>query len=145
MRELKFRAWYPATKQMLYFAGKGMCKEYGTLTFDWVDENEQPIQPPWVTGEGKYLPEGVYDSESFELMQYTGLKDKNGKEIYEDDIVTTKFYPEPYLVEWNNEGWIADGSMHPELNCTGWCLPHDDQIEVIGNIYENPEILNENK
>ena len=102
------------------------------------------------------------------LMQYTGLKDKNGKEIYEGDIVSGGVY-----YGWENETglgivefgkWEQDGSGHEyePSTCLGWYIKTIEtdfgyngecsslvsgkkkhkQLEVIGNIYENPELLN---
>ena len=88
------------------------------------------------------------------LMQYTGLKDKNGKEIYEGDVLSTIKYDDKKAV-----GVIKYG----KFNCSccdgvyGWyidtyddfCLDIRDfnwghtAIEVIGNIYENPDLLEE--
>jgi hypothetical protein len=69
------------------------------------------------------------------LMQYTGLKDKNGKEIYEGDILRFDFYYRPMVVEY--EGWgfgcIRDDGIKE--------MPNKEYREVIGNIYENKELL----
>jgi len=83
-----------------------------------------------------------------ELMQYTGLKDKNGKEIYEGDILRTFDYENQptFIVEWRSEHacfgmyWPGNTGYMKGIGYdnrrTSW-----DNIEIIGNIYENIELL----
>jgi hypothetical protein len=89
---------------------------------------------------------GGYAINEGDLMQFTGLKDKNGKEIFEGDILDSHF-----KIEWNmlHCGWALfnrKGFCHQlladEYDANGDIL-HPWQIngEVIGNIYENPELL----
>ena len=84
------------------------------------------------------------------LMQFTGLKDKNGREIYEGDIVTGNWYSyeEPTscvtgIVEYW-QGWCAfiihDAEMKVLAEMNGHGAYHFE-FEVIGNVYENPELL----
>lgn len=118
MRELKFRAWDKESKWMI---------EQENLNYSILENREE---------------------HRFELMQYTGLKDKNGKEIYEGDIV--KFNHWVYddakrkrnlsygEIMWDGDGWIIESRRY-----TGslWKIKNTEVIEVIGNIYENPELI----
>lgn len=108
-REIKFRGWDNLNKKM--YEVFSFCKDYIKI----VTEN---------------IGDGVskYDIERFEIMQYTGLKDKHGKEIYEGDIVRIVTGYE-YVVEltWYSLGYSKAYGYSYEPNCI-----------VIGNIYENP-------
>lgn len=92
-------------------------------------------------------------AEYFEIMQFTGLHDKNGKEIYECDIMqfcTTYLkygYPDEVVkgeVSWSKEfaAFVVVVS-EDEIYLLGDVLESDEECEVIGNIYENPELLKE--
>lgn len=76
-----------------------------------------------------------------EIMQYTGLKDKNGKEIYEKDIIKTS--PKNKVVEFNhfhNEDFFCKTS-----DFIGFVIKDIEDCEVLGNIYENPHLLENNE
>lgn len=121
MRELKFRAWDQLTGKM-YYNVQDM--------YDGWSEEEWSSDEIYLTG----IPTtsfGAIISSKIPVMQYTGLKDKKGFEIYEGDIVRT----ETGVGEvWDRLGcWFV--SLGKELGY------YNDQIEIIGNIYENPELL----
>lgn len=87
-----------------------------------------------------YIPErllcshdgSVVHGGGMKLMQYTGLKDKNGVEIYEGDVVK------------NKDGDIYDIKFEFN-NFNGRYMVDEWQLEIIGNIYESPELLSTNK
>lgn len=135
MREIKVRAWYKPYKQMcqvesLRFDGNGVY--VATL-----------IEEP-------FYDRRLVEADEIAIEQFTGLKDINGREIFEGDIV--KYYPHhrgvPYRVYWADKsakfligrdgviGQSFSDIMH-NLN-TGRIA-----LEVVGNIHENPELLEE--
>ncbi|WP_249310346.1 YopX family protein [Bacillus sp. FJAT-49736] len=92
-----------------------------------------------------------------EVMQYTGLNDKNGKEIYEGDIFRTSRYPlreeDEYVgvVEYDIDRFWGVRSLKANSNARGISNGIadgmyefvDDEIEVIGNIYQNADLIGE--
>lgn len=85
----------------------------------------------YIIGDGFRFP---VDPET--VGQYTGLKDKNGKEVYEGDITWDEEYEEYCIVEFK-EGcfWYTGQTSTQEL------YERCDQLEIDGNIYDNPELL----
>ncbi len=119
MRDIKFRAWDKVEKKM--FEPSSVSWKNGTM---WVCDSH---------GDNKLEYEMVHPNS--ELMQYTGLKDKNGKEIYEGDIVGfNEDDISPMVVTWNTDtlGWFPFTIASKE---------YKDNIQVIGNIYDNKELL----
>lgn len=124
MREIKFRAWFKndVVEQMLYDKNPGDC-------LVWKNQGQ--------------------DIES--IMQYTGLKDKNGKEIYEGDIVEFNDF-DSLRTGGHTEDNILQGSI--SFSCGGWivkterghydlytAIVNDEELEIIGNIYEHSELI----
>lgn len=139
MREIKFRAYDKKYKFMSHKVLVGNVfddNENYTAHSMWIEPSmvDYKCTPQWMN----------FDEHSnIELMQYTGLLDKNGKEIYEGDIVK-----EPYYVDENNgylllEVLFNNGCFVGKvINKDGFGLQNLTMYkEVIGNIYENPELL----
>jgi len=84
-----------------------------------------------------------FEMKKWIYMQFTGLKDRNGKEIYEGDIVKGiwgKTNINIFKIVWSNKYASFDGEdKEGERYVFG---DYDENLEVIGNIYENPELLN---
>lgn len=92
---------------------------------------------PFEMGDGTTNEKLIYQ-EKFPLMQYTGLHDKNGKEIYEGDVVQYDFLPEGGD---QRAEVVYEGRSFCLKNGGNSYLPYPERMEVIGNIYENPELL----
>ena len=123
MREIKFRAWIKEKKVI-----------FEVILIDYVTKKVTYI----VERIGHLLNIRHDKFNDVELMQYTGLKDKNGKEIYEGDIFHIGDKKILYVVEWIDCG--LKGKQIRNKSCIGLDYWKDD-IEVIGNIYENPELI----
>ena len=128
MREIKFRAWDKTLERLL---------AVGVLDFDeWYLRTS--ISGGVVGDRHSFKGE---ETDRFILMQYTGLKDKHGKEIYEGDLLRTStlraMKPVDIEMTWADAGFEGrDIATRDEyLVAYGNAL----QWEVIGNIYENPE------
>ena len=136
MREIKFRAWDKEKEEMLF---NGKEYELRCLGEPSKDINWIPIISPHA------------NTDRFELQQYTGLHDKNGNEIYEGDILQTivdhtrtdvflsKFevYWDTYMARFRKRR--DDGTLF------NFYAGAEAFKEVIGNIYENPELSEEVK
>jgi len=119
MREIKFRVW--DTKEKTFIISKLQYLLDGTL---------------------KAEPGGI-------LMQYTGLKDKNGKEIYEGDILhwrswvdTAKNWEEGLKQGWGEGKQVVKFELNNKFQISRFQgMGFGKEEEVIGNIYENPDLL----
>jgi hypothetical protein len=81
----------------------------------------------------------LYEMDDVVLMQYTGLKDKNGVEIYEGDVV--RYDCGHGHIEWESGGLIIKwfGGNQTPLSFTSW--RGHGHLEIIGNIHQNPELI----
>lgn len=142
MREIKFRAFYKPNEKGKEWeeTSVGMYDVVSLRWKEWMGE----VDNAWLSESFKIninlnngahlwvMPDEVY------LMQYTGLKDKNGKEIYEGDIMTTKWNKTVEMI------WDAKESCFTLKTPDNLVISDLDEMEIIGNIYENPELIKKN-
>ena len=129
MRDIKFRAW-----------SKSDNKYYYRVLVGNTDNTDD-----------QYVCSSVYDGDKWAhfdeycgvIEQYTGLKDKNGTEIYEGDVVKVEGDGEIYRVKWIRSGF----GLEPRYNSPRYPVLGNvelrKKIEVVSNIHENPELLEE--
>ena len=138
MREILFRGqtrrlgekvWMNGEKVPSNWVYGGICLGKGafSIIYDYMDEEgEKPIE--------KHV---VYTDT---VGQYTGLTDKNGKKIFEGDIIKADNWLHQnmkiYTIVFEDSGFYA---KHKDEDC--WNFDHLENIEIIGNIYDNPELL----
>ena len=144
-RELKFRAWDNQENRMITNGCLGAGSSCQIIIIEWAGGLSLCNAYGLPDGTNPTFDKPV--TERFELMQFTGLKDKSGKEIYEGDIIKMGDNPEcwfaPRVVEFKNGAWMG-GSCRIYTNQDKHDYQGDsnqDNWEIIGNIFENPELL----
>ncbi|MCG5104426.1 YopX family protein [Oceanobacillus alkalisoli] len=134
MREIKFRVWDKEEKEFIYFNKFGFWEDGSLMYVQQIDDCEREIEPPFFV-----------ETNTVSINQFTGLKDSNGKEIYEGDIYAYHItvasvqgvefsFEKTSVVEWR------DGAFWVNEYLLSEALEGDDNPVIIGNIYENPEL-----
>ena len=146
MRQLKFRVWDNIEKDYLNEEDIAIDNLSNIFIFERYDDNDSDL---WYT---RLLPD--LDNKRHVIEQYTGIKDKNSTEIYEEDIVEVKHsdWTEPtiHVVKWCGDEKYPAFNLKPELdeavNSIALVAQSDFfSVKVVGNIHENPELLEEEK
>lgn len=130
MREIKFRGWH-VPKQVM-FSAEEMATDQLTIlpTGSFINVSGDSTRLSQIMPRDKFIP-----------LQYTELRDKSGKEIYEGDIV--RFGHFVWAVLFDEGSWALSPSQEvPDVDTVEFLYNYSGEIlEVIGNIYENPELL----
>jgi uncharacterized phage protein (TIGR01671 family) len=127
MREFKFRAWDNVADEMLY-AGED-TEVIFTLGSEGIQCTD--IRNVMPSGEGVGFPE------HYIYMQYTGLKDKNGNDVYESDIC--EIGNQKYVVVYERGAFWFVRAKHRDMHSL--LYGSVGSSKVIGNVYENPELI----
>jgi len=122
MREIKFRAWNK-TNKIMYNVEKMVWANYGLCGVYVIDIDNKQLWF-WIT--------------EIDILQFTGLKDKNGKEIYEGDVLSNIKFKDGSGYETQQEVYFENGCFGIGMGE----LFRVKECEVIGNIYKNPELMN---
>lgn len=144
MREIEFRVWDSRKKS--YFNKKDIAIDNlgNIFVFEACDENDADLWHVRILSDP--------DNERYIIEENTGLTDTNGKDIYAEDIVEVKhsdwIEPTTHVVKWCGDEKYPAFNLKPELDETVNNLALAAQsdffsIKVVGNIHENPELLEE--
>lgn len=129
----RYRAWLKQEKRLIH--------SEDVLAIDY--DNEEIVTQKVYSEYGLPVERDIYshDFDDIKLMQSTGLTDKNGKEIFEGDVVkmAKNVYSEPTNYEIVRHRGGAYRLESKQYGCELW-LRHTD-CEIAGNIYKNPELL----
>lgn len=138
LREIKLKAWNKATKKM-----------YEVIKIDFYNEKVGYLFADPIT-QGEAI--GYFKFSDIDLMGYTEFKDKNGVDIYEGDILEFTVF-DCYAGDYQYRGFLEVDKygkfIKTDLNNDEFTkvfdfvdvVVNDDELTVIGNIYENPELL----
>lgn len=121
MRKIKYRVWCKGTSDNLNFQKPR-----------WISMDD------FILNKYFHLFNSLSESPDFVLCQFTGILDKNGKEIYEGDIISGEFYDTEYHHAETIKHEIVFNNGAYNIASSNW---HKPTLEIIGNIFENKKLL----
>jgi len=128
MRTIKYRAW---DKEKKYMSPLGQLNEMKSVLIYVPEQIDEEGNIDW---NGDIVP-----MEKVELMQFTGLLDKNGVEIYENDIVKLNTNHVVQVVWFDQDAMFGVRGKDKDRNLELGCYVN---MEKVGDIYQNPELIN---
>jgi hypothetical protein len=126
MREIRFRAWDKQRKEYLS----------GGEVFLAIQPGKHPRNIVYLDN----IKDPDMFKDRFDLEQFTGLRDKGGREIYEGDIAKDPD-GKTHVVKW--QCYSAAWEFYGKLGSSLFVMRYPDMFEIIGNVHDNPELLNE--
>jgi len=123
MRQMKFRAWSPTEKK---FLSTGFSIIGEVTVFDMLNENRVDLFAP--------------EEDQIEVQQWTGLKDKNGVDIYEGDVVLREYQIGQIVFNNGSFKWVGR-QVSDKLHHLASAMSSFYEYTVINSIFENPEML----
>jgi uncharacterized phage protein (TIGR01671 family) len=147
MRDIKFRAWLKGVDNPKSLNENHPCMSY---PFHLWSEKIEFNEPTYLGSRGITIPMTMRNlrfNDNIMMMQYTGMKDKTGKEIYEGDIVSymsrLKVITDVPITHTPLDSISKRVVEWKEDDCGFNINIHTEDMKVIGNIYENPELFTE--
>jgi uncharacterized phage protein (TIGR01671 family) len=149
-REIKFRAWfnemqapqmiYPHLDDFIYWDGL-VAAQLDICVYKNMEISYIPVNGTRYPDQLGELSDTLWDAPNSTLMQFTGMKDRAGNDVYEGDIISHQRESyKPYVVEYNERTGSFTASGYGINTNVGQCVSMCS-LTVVGNIFENPELL----